>query len=498
MAIYYNRKSRRQFLIGSGKSMLALPLLPSLLPRKSWAQSTPPPRRMMIFHFDHNNLAAMWPNPINANTNIGNDGSREVMLRTLGSMASHSRALNNPRYEALMNSDLITMVRGFDILGSSGSAHGNFGVTAGQGRQSEPNFPSIDTVIEASQSVYPSSTPLGVRRALRIGGDWYQFFRKVGNNVQHIPAYYNRDLRNFYNEVFGSLTNGTVPPQDLTNQLKSNILNRVHQTFGSFRNGAKISSDDRARLDQHMDLLSDLQRGLASDTPSPITCSRPQDPGNLDHNTQQGRINQTYMDLSAVAFMCGLTKFGVMSFEGEDPQWIPGLGTQGNGVHGIMHGQYGADLQLAVKTRWWRYFSNMISDRFLAPLEAMEGDTGRSYLDNMITVLMCQGGFANPGGDGGHSGLDSNQVLIGSMAGRLRAGRFMTMPRSQTGNIPGRGGNLPYNCFLLTLLNLMGVPPNEYAFATANGQGFGNYSNFGGNYDRVRQRFYQPVNELLA
>ena len=42
MGIYYNKKSRRQFLVGSGKTLLALPLLPSLLPRTAWGQSNAP------------------------------------------------------------------------------------------------------------------------------------------------------------------------------------------------------------------------------------------------------------------------------------------------------------------------------------------------------------------------------------------------------------------------------------------------------------------------
>jgi hypothetical protein len=491
MAIYFCSKTRRQFLIGSGKTLLALPLLPSLLPRVAMGQSQQGPRRTMIFWYDHNNLNAMWPSPRMATTSVGSSGAREVSLRSLGSVASHSPALNHPRYESIKNANLLTYVRGLDI--EHGAGHGNGGLAAGQDRESQGGYPTIDTVIEVCPSVYPSTTPISVRRALRIspqtGGD---FYRKVGNSVERVGFYQQNSMSQFYNDVFGSLTEGTAPVQDFSNQVKSNILNRVHEAFARLSNDRRISSDDQARLEQHMDYVSDVQRSFASVQPPPApSCQRPSDPGNTSDPLQYYRL---YMELMAVAFRCGITKFGVMKFEGHDPRWLPNLNTGGQNFHDVMHGGGGSSLQLQAKTHWWRYFSNLIADHFLAPLEEMEGDTGRSYLENMVTVLMCSGGFANPGGDGGHNGLDSQQIIIGSMGGRLRSGQYFLAPRSQTGDNIYVGNNLPYNCFLITLLNLMGVPPSEYAFATPNGQGFGFYGAFRNTYSG---RFYQPIYELL-
>jgi len=494
MSIYYCKKTRRQFLIGSGKGLLALPILPSLLPSDALAQATQTPRRMMLFWYDHNNLNSMWPSPRSTTTAIGTGGGREVLLSALGTMGSHSPALNNARFQSLR--DQITIVRGFDI--EHGAGHGNGGLAAARDRESEGNFPTIDTIIESAPSVYPQGTSSSIVRAVRIsvmhGND---FYRKIGNTVERVPYYGSNDLRRFYNEVFSSLTGGTAPPQDLTNQLKSNILSRVMESYSSLRTSNRISSDDLARLNQHMDYFSDLQRTYASTMP-PIevaNCSRPADPGNITDPLVYYRM---YMNLMAIALKCGLTKFGVMKFEGHDPRWIPNLNTQGRDVHDVMHGAGGnAALQREVKIHWWRYFSNLVADQFLAPLEEMEGNTGRSYLDNMVTGLICQGGFAQPGGDGGHNGLDSQQVLIGSMGGRVRTGRYMTVPRSQTGDNIYVSNNLPYNCFLITLVQLMGVPPSEYAYATGDGQGLGYYGAFSANHPR-RNRFFQPVHELLA
>lgn len=449
------------------------------------------PRRMMLFWFDHNNLAELWPQRSVATTVVGSSGAREVPIQSLASLTSGSSVLSNARYGALRNAGQLTVLRGFDTAVAYGPGHGNFTLASGQGRESEGNYPTLDTVVEASPTVYPSSTPLAVRKALRVSFNGTLFYQKVGtSSVQPQVHYEGSSIGRFYTEVFSSLTNGTVVPPDMTNQVKSNILNRVHGSFSSFKNNRKISADDLARLDLHMGYISDLQRSFASVMPTPVsTCMRPAAPGNIGGN--QAQSLGVYVDLMALAFKCGLTKFGTLVFDAHDPSWIPNMNLNGNVVHDCMHGSAGTALQRQAYEAWWRYNSNVIADRFLAPLEELEGDTGRSYLQNMVTGLVCVGGIHPMGGDGGHSGLDSQQILIGSMGGLLRSGRYMAMPRGPNGQ------NLPYNCFLLTLLNLMGMPASEYAFATPNGQGFGFYGEFEANHP-FRSRYTSPITEILA
>lgn len=492
MGIRYCKSSRRQFLVGSGKSLLMLPILPSLLPREALAQSAVAPKRMMLFWFDHNNLSNLWPQRSAATTAIGSSGMRETLLRNMGAATSISPTFSNALYDSLKTRDLITILRGFDTAVAYGPGHGNFTLASGMDRNSEGNYPTMDTIIEASRAVYPNSTSINVRKALRVNfNDLTIFYQKVGNSIQALPDYQGSEIQTFYNDVFAALTCGTVQPVDQTNQLKSNILNRVHESFTSFKNNRRISADDRARLDQHMGFLSDLQRSYASIVPPPAQgdyCVKPSAPGNVggDPSVYVG----VYMDLLAAAFKNNLSKFGTMYFEAHDPRWMPGLNINGNVMHEAMHGDFGATYQINSYQNWWRYNMNLIASRFLTHLDTEEGSTGRTYLDNMVTGMVCAGGIHNTGNDGGHAGLDSQQILIGSMGGAMRAGRYMSMPSSG-------GLNLPYNCFLLTLLNLMGVPSSEYASATADGNGFGYYSGFGNNHP-YRNRFYSPITEILT
>jgi Protein of unknown function (DUF1552). len=489
--MYYCRKTRRQFLVGAGKTLLALPLLPSLMPIEALAQSATAQKRMMLFWFDHNNLNLMWPNKALATTPVGISGAKEVLLRSLGTTSQFSTVLNNARYESLKNADQLTIIRGLDASIPYGSSHGNFPLAQAMDRNSEGGYPTIDTVFEASKTLYPDSTPSNVRRAIRVDllGAGGLFYKKVGSAVQVLPGYNSNGLKTFYNEVFSGLTSGTTAPVDNTAQLKSNILNRVYSAYSDFKNGRRISADDKARLEQHMGYISDLQKSLAQATPA-ITCAKPNDPG---APVDPALYNALYMDLLATAFKCGLTKVGVMTFEGHDPQWIPGLSGLGTNVHDAMHGSKGDAAQRTSYEVWWRYFTNLIADRFLAPLDVQEGNTGRTYIENMVTGMLCAGGMQDLGGDAGHMGMDNQQLLIGNMGGALRSGRLLVAPTKKAYSMTG----MPYNCFLITLLKLMGVPPSEYAYATPDGQGFGYYGSFPSDHP-LKSRFYQPITEILT
>ena len=90
-----------------------------------------------------------------------------------------------------------------------------------------------------------------------------------------------------------------------------------------------------------MGFLSDLQRGLNVAIAPTMNCINPSEPVNI---YDQIVYNAIYMDLLAVAFKCGLTKLGVMSFENQESPWLPGLSLpSGVGLHGGMHGPIGID-----------------------------------------------------------------------------------------------------------------------------------------------------------
>src|SRR5215470_18166628 len=48
-----NRIDRRRFLVGAGGAVLALPMLETFAPGRAFAQTAPPPKRLIIFAHEH-------------------------------------------------------------------------------------------------------------------------------------------------------------------------------------------------------------------------------------------------------------------------------------------------------------------------------------------------------------------------------------------------------------------------------------------------------------
>lgn len=507
MSIVVDKKSRRQFLIGAGNSLLSLPFLPSLFSSRAEAQAASMiNKKMMMFWFDHSTMAEMWPNRSIATTAVGNVGARETLLRNLANADAFSPMMNHALLDTLRRNDQITMVRGLEVLGGGGHGlwpmGGNIVYNQGNIVQGPDNLPTFDTIIEASQSLYPSTTPSNVRKAVRL---WLQYgnngyLQKVGSLVQSVPSYGNDDfnynqqtynsasLPRLYNDVFGSLTNGTVPPADTTNLSKTNILNRVHASFTSFRSNRRISSDDIARVDQHLGNIADLQRRYAATQPTGSACTVPGAP--LATISNPTVFTPIYLNLMALAFKCNLTKFGSLYFDSHNPHWLPGLslGTAPD-FHAGIHGDHGAAVKESCYRTYNKWGMDQIATHFLSALNEQEGNSGRTYLDNMGTVILSQMGYETIAQGSGHSSFDMHQIIIGSMAGAIRSGRYISFPVTS-------GRLMPINSFLITLFQLMGVPSSEYSRFTTDGQGFGRYTSSAGN--PYASRFYAPISEILT
>ncbi len=494
MSIIYSPKSRRQFLVGSGQALLALPLLPSLIPQYAMAQATVVPRRMMNFAFDHHNESQFWPNPSIASTPVGAIGVRERLLSSMGTSSSTviSSLMSNPLYNTLLAQNQITLARGFQNHLSGGNGHvtrafGGHTIHECGSSSEDPNHrSSFDYLVELSPTVYPNPSP-SMTKVIRIDLDGcWTYVQRTGTLSVNPGAHGYGDVLKMYNAVFASLTNQSVSPGDLTNTRKTNILNRVFPAFQNYKTNRKISSEDRVRLDQHLAFLTDLQKSLSVVVQAPsLACTKPSTPVLTGATRMQ--INNLYVDLMVTAFKCGLTQFGSLNFEAQDPSWIPGY-TSGAGFHGVMHGTLGIPAQNNGYESFHKFGYDLIADRFLAPLNIEEGSTGRTYVDNMITTALSHLGMQSGTALGNHGDGDVQHTIFGSMGSKLRAGRYYAMPTAN--------GRLPNNTFIMTLLELMGVPASEYnKNSSVVGQGFGYYGSTSATYG---SRFYTPIIEMLA
>lgn len=109
-----------------------------------------------------------------------------------------------------------------------------------------------------------------------------------------------------FDRLFGG---GTVEP--VVKRARASVLDAVGGQIGPLKN--KLGAKDKARLDQHLSSISDLEKRLtAMDT----ACNDPTAPGDfpdVEGKEQMAEKNQVMSDLVAVALACGLTDaFSIM------------------------------------------------------------------------------------------------------------------------------------------------------------------------------------------
>jgi len=511
MSIVYSKKSRRQFLVGTGQVTLTLPLLSSLLPKEAFAQATKPDPRIVFFMFGHCQPSDKWINPALATTPVGTDGAKEAVLNSLGQ--SISPCMSHANYTSLLSKGAISVVRGFDnMIWDVG--HGSQALSGSSERVDVWNplpFPSIDTVMENSPTLYPkTSTSNLVRKAVRCdNGDQTYSYKFSGNEIVAVPGY--GDPVAMFDDLFSGIVSSGQPQQvDNSGVTKRNILNHVFASFQSVKNSRKISASDKIRLDEHMALITDLQRKYASSTvtiPISNACVKPNKPPVKNYYGSYLEQNQLYLNLLAMAIKCGLTKVGVVNFAGHDEYGIPGMPV-GVGMHNsIFHNTEGRYTDAQINNyyvAWMKWHMDTIATQYLAQLDVEESGTGRTYLDNMLSVVAAEGGV--DGAPGTHGNTDIQRIHFGSMGGFLKSNRLTYFPPKITdyyGN--NRYYRIPFNPLLITYLEAMKIPPSEYINIGKIGKGYGIYK--GGSagdvalpeYDKHwSHRYYGSVSEIKA
>lgn len=510
MSVKYDKMTRRQFLVGAGGSFLVLPFLPSLLSKEALAQVTTNPRRLLVLTHDHNIMASQILNSSVATQTLPS-GARMATISSLTSpltnYLTHSTYTNH-----LKNSGLITVVRGLDCM-TDQSGHGAFWLTGAM--NASPSIPSIDSYMEASQSVYPTATSSGyLKKVIRCNEA--ACFRKVGTSVSRINELYTDDgnngwngARKFYQDMLGRFSSGNNPPPPpsnpapTTDQLRRNILNDVFSAFQSARNNRRISNNDKYRLEEHMEAIHELQNSIViSEPPPPVVvpgqaCTDPVS-SSLANSAQSSYKDkmEVYMKLMRVALTCNLTKIGIIGFSGH--AWYD-IGNNGANFpasstfplhNGYFHNEGGFSVSTieSTFTYWLKWHMDKAAEYIIEPLRTMEdvqSNNGKSYLENMVIALLSEAGVHSD--PGAHANLDYMPILFGNMGGIINSNRYVVFDG------PTR---LPYNCLLITLLQAMGVPASEYNAGSSNGQGFGQYVSSGAYYNKWASRFYSPITEI--
>ncbi|MFT6629518.1 MAG: hypothetical protein ACJA1R_002795 [Flavobacteriales bacterium] len=218
-----------------------------------------------------------------------------------------------------------------------------------------------------------------------------------------------------YNRIFGGdfREPGDTSEPDPRLLLRRSVLDGVASDINAFER--ELGATDRARLDQHLTSVRELELRLERLAEDPITlaaCTRPGQPlpeyPDLDGRPQLAAANRAMCDVMALAFACDQTR--VFSNFITHPVNNLLLGDATSGHHQLTHDEPGDQPQVNAITK-------LLMEEYKYLVEALRGipEGDGTVLDNCAILGTSDISY------GRNHGLDEFPLLIaGSAGGRLK------------------------------------------------------------------------------
>ncbi|MDD9967390.1 MAG: DUF1552 domain-containing protein [Myxococcales bacterium] len=470
--------TRRQWLRGAGSALVAIPLLPSLLPRSARAAIDAP--RRFVF------VGSRWGRDIDRG-HIVVDGVRRspwyphgdpadvrdgVGVTRLADVAGFDGFVSPVFSEAWDGiRDKFTIVRGLDGMQLAGDGHGTAMAMTGSGTLPGGRVGfgySIDAVMEESAKFYAEVPVVGAIRT-SVGNKvptTFSYSSKTGA-LQRLVS--DRNPFDVYARVFHPETRAKRASYA---QRHTPVLNGVMEEYRALLRPGRLSTGDRYKLEGHLSLISDIEKRLGVSVPD-CGVEAPTEAANAQ------ALHELTMDLEIAALSCGMTNIVSHVILHHNSE----IDINRPEAHSAAHGGRSRpeDSGRAAVPQW--HFDKWVMDRvatFIRKLDAMPDGDGSSLLDH--TVLQ----YGNWEARGYHNFYDMPVVLAGSpdvlSMGYLYDYRPRPLYDFSHDIWPGR----PYNEILITLLHAVGLQPEDYE--RFGQKGFGHYD----GYDPKLSDHYKP------
>lgn len=237
-----------------------------------------------------------------------------------------------------------------------------------------------------------------------------------------------------YSRLFSGLAAPSLDSEDpLAERL--NVVAAVKAQYGHLQ--SRVGAEDAVKLEQHLDLLRDVERRLSIDAG---TCVAPDAPAAVNPNGEEDMpgILATHLDLLAAAFTCDLTRVASLQIStGQNRIRYPWADSLGEG-HSLSHSgpsNEAARLELVARERW---HAEMLAGFLQRLADTPEGEG--SLLDNTLVLWGTDVSVGNT-----HALTNLPYLMIGSTGGYFRTGRFLEYDGASNSDL------------LVSVLNAMGV-----------------------------------------
>jgi hypothetical protein len=420
MSLKRTQIARRTFLRAAGIS-IALPTLDGMLDGKGrWLHearaATPPPVRVMAFHFPHGVVLSQWT--------PATTGTGYTLTPGLMPLAAYQNDIN-----VISNLDQLCWGKGpggGHANGMPDFATGVVSIGTGAGG------PSFDQVL---------ATELGAATKFRslVGHREQADGATEGATTAHMnnvcwadagmvqPA--DRDPMHFFTTLVSAvppaattMQSGPTPQVQAAVARKKSVLDHVMSEISSLE--TRVGSVDKMRLDAHLSSLREVER-IATMTPTVsannLTCMPPAAP-TADEIMSYDLRTKIYLDLFALAFRCDLTRYASMAqSNGYDSRVYTDLtGSMLGDHHGITHnGTYGP-MPPTIEMKFVTYFMGVLAYLLNALKSTPEG--AGTLLDNCLIY------YGSEMGEGWHVAKQMPVVLAGKAGGKIQTGRHLLYP----------------------------------------------------------------------
>ena len=418
----FDKLSRRQFLRGAGGTMLALPLLPSLLPREVGAQAVAQASaeryfvHMTTWHacFQEPYFGPMLTAAPAATASHGGIAVRSGPLpfstegdqAVLSSILRARSSLWTPRLRGLTN-----VINGLDF--ARGVGHNRGGTLGGS-----DTSPSIDQMLAAAPSFYKTTAlqPAIVRNPVSrtlSGGAIVQTEETADSNVK------------LFDRLFKNATTATGSPAPAAAE-QVVLVDRVKEHADLVLKDPSCSADCRSRLGDYLDMLSQVEVKVQASAAVSSSFARPtsdtlaieQSAGFYGTPNSHLQCEQLWNDIVVAAFAAGISRIYVNG----PTTYTFGPEPEHSWHNAYAHGQDAADIRAGFGAAVQRQFEGAVLD-MASKLDQVRTADGATLLDKALVANSFEMG------SGGNPGHHHNRcipiVSIGSAGGHFRTGQWL-------------------------------------------------------------------------
>lgn len=484
----YNKLSRRMLLQGAGKTVLAIPFLPSIFPDLANAAAAPAALKyIQVASPQHAQRKLFWPDLYTPNapyTQLDAAFRSNSLVEIINKKGQLSAALNS-KWNSL--APYMNLITGCCQNASNDKHNATWPTTASSPNRAtapDPEFPSsMDPINPYSLDWYaekylnavgaPMLFPsLRTYLSYRHGTSGYlhyehtNFCYKGPNPSGRREAMVNREM-NDVAELESLLASTGAATQDSASLNRLKLIDAVQEDYKRILNDRRISAVDKSRLSDAVELWNEAENRRKSLIPPSCSQSIAGAPTANDNPRKTWQTyNEYLMDLLAASLSCGLTKVAtcVIAHAGE----LYANFNEYDRLHAVQHDPANNPTD-SDNLGIWRadrvaYFANRI--------RSLTDENSQSLLNS--TLMYWGWEYA----EASHDPCGTTSILIGGAAGKLTTGLHISglgQP-GPTQNFYTVYPNLPpVNKVHVTILKAMGLTDSEIEI---NGQpGFGEYAN---------------------